>query len=287
MKRMCMKTCGFCNAPTTALPPPPPPKPTWTVNPAGRCGVPKRGTRVIGGTNAIKGAWPWQVLIEFIGRPHCGGALVSPWWVVTAAHCVHENEFLKHEYQVVTGEQDFKVNEGTETYISVSKIIAHPAYSALTLDNDIALLKLQRPAPFGKYVGTVCMPDEEDDVPVGTNCMITGWGKISAKGSMHHVLQQAPMPIVSADKCSALNKNTGIQITDRMLCAGYGPGNKISGCHGDSGGPLVCMNKQTHQWFLQGAVSWGSGSCDSKEAYTVFARVSHLRRWIDQNIKDN
>merc|ERR1712142_708618 len=102
----CRRTCGVCVPPTTM---PPPPTPTWVVKPAGRCGTPKMRTRVIGGVNAKKGAWPWQVLIRFLGQPHCGGALVSPWWVVTAAHCVYQMQTLMDEYTVITGEHDFDV----------------------------------------------------------------------------------------------------------------------------------------------------------------------------------
>ena len=64
-----------------------------------------------------------------------------------------------------------------------------------------------------------------------------------------------------------------------MICAGYGGSSRLSGCHGDSGGPFVC--NIGGKWELHGAVSWGSGTCDSKKSYTVFARVSEFRNWID------
>jgi len=287
LRKNCRLTCGICVKPT--LPPPTPPRPTFKVIPAGNCGVPKVKTvKIIGGVNAKKGAWPWQVLIRLFGGTHCGGTIVSPFWVVTAAHCMYEKEPLIEDFKVVTGEDDFVMKNGTETSIGLEKIIVHKGYNPATLNNDIALLKLDRPAPFGTYVGTACLPDQDDDVPVGTECTITGWGKIERFGSMHHKLQQAELPIVDNLKCQNLNTNTtGIQITDKMMCAGYGPEKITSGCHGDSGGPLVCRKPGSNQWYLQGAVSWGSSRCDTRDAYTVFARISKLRNWIDENVQNN
>lgn len=72
-----------------------------------------------------------------------------------------------------------------------------------------------------------------------------------------------------------------------MLCAGHGPLNPTSGCHGDSGGPFVCQTGTSGSWVLHGAVSWGSGTCNSTQAYTVFAKISHFRDWIDNTMSSN
>ena len=65
-----------------------------------------------------------------------------------------------------------------------------------------------------------------------------------------------------------------------MLCAGV-KGTRASGCHGDSGGPFVCKDPWTKRFVLQGAVSWGSPTCNAYDRYTVFARVAKFREWID------
>ena len=94
-------------------------------------------------------------------------------------------------------------------------------------------------------------------------------------------LQQSPLKVVDQTTCANLNtKSSGITITDKMICAGYSPGDRRSGCHGDSGGPFVCQGDDG-RWVLQGAVSWGSPRCDTNEAYAVFAKVAAFRDWID------
>jgi len=286
MKISCPVTCGYCKPKATAAPPP---LPNYTEGPSGACGVVSvRGSRVINGVDAKPGAWPWQVLIKMFDQPHCGGSIVSPWYIVTAAHCLHNKEAITDKFTIVTGEHDFDKSEGPEMSIPAEKLIVHPKFSFAHLDFDIALIKLKWPVQFKKGVtAKVCMPQKGDKLPVGTNCFITGWGKTDGYGSMHNILQQAKLPVVDNAKCNSLNQNkTQIAVTSNMVCAGFGPAQPTGGCHGDSGGPFVCQSPQG-AWFLQGAVSWGSGRCDTSEAYTVFSRISAYRGWIDTNMKNN
>ncbi|XP_065647008.1 chymotrypsinogen B [Hydra vulgaris] len=283
MEKNCQKSCGFCKVQATTTTPAPSPTPTWRVIPAGKCGVPKvQNGRVINGVNAAKGAWPWQILIRFMDEPHCGGTIISPFWVLTAAHCVADKEVLISRFEVIVGEHDFDNDtEGTEMAIGVSKFVIHNQYQRNVLDYDVALMKLSRPVPFGKYVATACLPDKGYEIPTGTKCFITGWGKINPFDSMHHKLQQAMLPVVDRKACHSFNKNfTLLDVNERMICGGHGPSNPTGGCHGDSGGPFVCQAKNG-QWYLQGSVSWGSARCNTKEAYTVFAKTSYFREWID------
>ena len=67
-----------------------------------------------------------------------------------------------------------------------------------------------------------------------------------------------------------------------MLCAGV-DNTILSGCHGDSGGPYVCLNSDKKTYTLHGAVSWGSGTCNARLIFTVFARVTQFRAWIKQH----
>lgn len=110
---------------------------------------------------------------------------------------------------------------------------------------------------------------------------LLGWGQIKHPGDMVSILQQGMLPVVTNKKCYEKNKHLiGVPITDAMICGGD-DNSKTSGCHGDSGGPYVC--RINGKWELHGVVSHGSGDCDAKKSYTVFARVNHFKDWIQEN----
>jgi len=249
------------------------------------CGDPAiKASRIIGGKEARPGSWPWQILLLRNKFGMCGGTLIHPEWVITAAHCIYREKDSPEKFTVRVGEHYNGRKEGFEVDIAVERMILHPDYSKKLHNNDIALLKLSRPAQLNSHVHPACL--SSGDPPIGAQCYITGWGKIFRRGFMYPKLQQGRLPVVSNEDCAARNsKNLHIQITDAMLCAGKKTGSwgKVSGCHGDSGGPFVCKNGG--RWELQGVVSWGSPDCDILKAYQVFARVSHFKAWIEEQIK--
>jgi secreted trypsin-like serine protease len=238
-----------------------------------------KDTRVIAGTTAARGAWPWQILMMFDRQPGCGGSLISSDWVVTAAHCVFQRESMPYRFSVRVGEHDWFVREGSEVDIQVSQVLRHPMYNPRTFENDVALLRLSRPAQFNQYVQPICLASR--DPPVGSNCVLTGWGKIQHPGQMFHLLQQVNLPVQSNRVCDAKNyRSIGIHVRPSMICGGDGGQTRRGGCHGDSGGPFVC--NMGGRWELHGAVSHGSTTCDSWKAFTVFSRINYLKGWISQ-----
>ncbi|XP_074633753.1 zinc metalloproteinase nas-15-like [Acropora palmata] len=277
VREKCRKSCGLCGTqpppgtitPGTHSPPPPP-----GTKPPGSCGIsPVNYGRVMHGANARPGSWPWQVAVRS-GRGFCGGSLISPEWIVTAAHCISSTN--PSSYSLTLGDHNHNSNEGTEQTIRASRVIKHPQYRGS--NNDIALLKLSRPARINDRVSPACLPEANYIVPPGTTCYITGWGKTHNQNSPS-ILQQAKITPVSEADCKKKNG----YITKAMVCAGV-KGTKLGGCYGDSGGPFVCRNSAGGPWVLHGAVSWGSRSCDATVKYTVFARVSVFREWIDKYI---
>jgi len=249
---------------------------------AEECGKPEvQGIRVIAGKTAVRGSWPWQILMKFGGRAGCGGTLIAPQWVVTAAHCVYRREHVPYMFSVVLGEHDRERREGSEEEIRVSRVYRYPGYNPRVLNNDIAMFRLSTPARLGKYVKTACLPSQ--DPPVGSKCYITGWGKTRHPGSMTRVLQQGLLPVVSNEDCYRKNHRViPIPITDAMICGGDGGISRLSGCHGDSGGPYVC--NINGRWELHGSVSHGSPVCSSSQTYTVFSRTNHFLGWIQQTM---
>lgn len=180
----------------------------------------------------------------------------------------------------------YRVNgsTGNEQNIRVEKIFNHPQYfKPLNLSNDIAVLKLARPALLNDAVSTVCMPDDRFPLPYddpNKKCYITGWGTLASGGSQPNVLMQASVPLVSKSRCL---KGYPGQIHDSMLCAGLDEGG-VDACQGDSGGPLVC--EFNGHWYLEGATSWGHG-CARPNKYGVYALVRYNQKWVDSIVSGN
>ena len=171
--------------------------------------------------------------------------------------------------------------EDTTQEFSVAKIVRHPKYSSSTMENDMALIKLDRPSILGPGVGLVCLGDDSHHLPLddlNNQCLISGWGTLSSGGSQPNTLQEVMVPLVSPSECGRVYGQT---MHSSMLCAGFKSGGKDS-CQGDSGGPLVCQF--SGKYFLEGVTSFGIG-CADPEAYGVYAKVRDLRQFIVNNIQ--
>ncbi|XP_061432836.1 transmembrane protease serine 3-like isoform X1 [Lethenteron reissneri] len=239
------------------------------------CGVgaPLDSSRVVGGRPAAGGRWPWQVSLHYDASLVCGGSIVAPSWVVTAAHCVVHNP-LPGLWKAYAGlvEQPSMI----APYLVVDKVYFHSLYDAQSSDYDVALLRLQGPAHFSASVSPVCLPGAEFDSPPGKMCWITGWGRTDEHtNAVSPALQEARVPLLSMALCNSGSYYRGA-ITPRMVCAGYEQGG-IDGCQGDSGGPLVCPGAS--RWLLTGVTSWGDG-CGHARRPGVYSRVSTLLPWL-------
>ena len=170
---------------------------------------------------------------------------------------------------------------GTEQEIGVAKIIKNKHYNnPISKSNDIALIKLAKPADLGVGVGLVCISDMSHPLPfdnVNKKCWITGWGTLYSGGSEPNSLMEAQVPLVSKQRCQSSYPG---KIDDTMLCAGLDEGG-VDTCQGDSGGPLVCEFNGT--WYLEGVTSWGY-RCAYARKYGVYAYVRNLKAWISKNV---
>jgi trypsin len=224
------------------------------------------GALVVGGTEAPMYKYGFNAGMRSSagGSSFCGGALIAPDVVLTAAHCLN--------IPWVSAGTHYRQGTSDGDQRSVQRTIRHPNYNTRTLDYDFALLFLGSSAS----TDTVSVAaNNAGDEAVGRTATITGWGATREGGPTSSVLLEVDVDIVSNQQC---NSAVG-GITDRMLCAGGVRGEDA--CQGDSGGPLF-VNKDGSP-ILVGDVSWGQG-CARAGLPGVYGRISSVRDWIDSNV---
>ncbi|XP_067279127.1 ST14 transmembrane serine protease matriptase b [Pseudorasbora parva] len=247
-----------------------------------KCGIkPYKSSRIVGGKDSNEGEWPWQVSLHMKTQGHvCGASVISNHWLVTAAHCVQDNEKFKYsqpdQWEVYLG----LLNQGEtnkSTKKSVKRIISHPQYDPISYDNDIAVMEMDSPVTLSQSIWPVCLPEATHDFPAGKSVWITGWGRLREEiDAVAPVLQKAEVRIINSTVCSRLMDDG---ITPRMICAGVLSGG-VDACQGDSGGPMT-STESNGRMFLAGVVSWGDG-CGRKNRPGIYTRVTEYRSWIKQ-----
>ncbi len=228
--------------------------------------------QIAGGTPIdIKDA-PWQVALRIksgAGFALCGGTVIDPRWVLTAAHCL-PGGVLPKDIQVITGTSDY-LNGGR--WVGIRDVVIHEGYDPATNAADLALLHLVAPIE-GAAITTA---DASLALRPGEPLFVSGWGAIGEGGQKSRQLMGAIVPYVGNPVCNAPDSYAG-RVLPTMLCAGEVFGG-ADACQGDSGGPLVWRGPAGS--VLVGVVSFGVG-CGRQSKYGVYVRVSAFRDWIDR-----
>ncbi|XP_075938726.1 tryptase-like [Anarhichas minor] len=233
---------------------------------------------IIGGQDAQENDWPWMAHLNIsngVKTWRCGGTIVAPKWVLTAASCLDTNPKPDRERSMIwVGSHELR--KPSADYMGVKRFIIHPMYRSFSggYVNDLAMIQLKDPVTMTNKVKAVSLPRTDAPFSSSSQCWITGWGEIK---------RDTPLPIpetlqqlkISISDCKAKRP----ELTDDMLCAGGVDGKDA--CKGDYGGPLVCLAGS--DYVQVGIMSYGD--CGLRDHPGVYTQVSKFVSYIDHHIK--
>lgn len=243
----------------------------------------RRLNKIVGGSITAVESQPWVAAIyrgpsAFL----CGGTLIAPCWVLTAAHCFPDgSETNIRRLSVFLGKDAInETNAEKEQVFGVERLVVHQDYNESNYNNDIALLKIKtrdgRCAVQSASARTACLPPPHTRLPAGFECSIAGYGKDRYDAWRYsQYLKQGQVKLLPQAECRS-KPQYGDLLTDNMFCAAS-PEWNTDACKGDSGGPMVC--EVSGRMFLFGVVSWGI-ECAQRDKPGVYTQVTNYNQWI-------
>ncbi|KAJ8916290.1 hypothetical protein NQ315_016431 [Exocentrus adspersus] len=237
-------------------------------------------SRIINGTEAPPHSIPFQVYLTIIADApmswQCGGSLISPRHVLTAAHCLINGVVAK----VLLGAHNIKESESTQIVVESRNLIPHEDYSEALLTSDIGLIVLDEEVELNDNVNIVALPSRNITSNYeGAKVQVSGWGYYDTSNASSPVLLEANSTVISNSEC----EKTFGTVPSCQLCISGVEG--IGSCNGDSGGPLVTNNVQI------GIVSYSFPECQAAAALSygydeVFPDTNYLEPSFDRFIED-
>ena len=242
------------------------------------CGVENVNTRIVNGRRASVGQFPWVVYVRLAGGWNsCSGSLISDRYVLTAAHCVPENED-PFDIVVHTGQECGITRTWSKLeLIKVTRIVRHKEYMGVSgTGNDIALLELEKPE-FGtsRSIMPVCLSNATSSFD---NYIISGWGLVNDGLTLvtNGCLNEADVTVMESRECKRYG--SAFQKSEYVICAG----SESNICRGDSGGPL--MSRKDGLVLQSGISSFGRTDCSvATKSPAGFERISVHIDWIKQH----
>lgn len=217
-------------------------------------------------------AVPWQARLLVRGETTCSGALIAPYWVLTAGHCVAGEP--PTDIELVLGDRRISEVNSSEQWRTVASIQLFPGWgsdSGVLIDDDIALVELGEPAHVGADVEPIRLADEGTLACAAT---VSGWGSPSYTEGTSDALLSAVLAFAPDARCNQHLETLGeAKLSDRIICAGGATG-APGACHGDSGAPFVTGADGPR---LVGISVSGGLHCDE---LSLFAKVSKYSAWV-------
>ncbi|CAK7300659.1 KLK4 [Vulpes lagopus] len=227
------------------------------------------GSHIINGEDCSPHSQPWQAALFTEDEFFCGGVLVHPQWVLSAAHC------FQNSYTIGLGLHSLEPNQEPGSRMMETDLsIQHPEYNKPFVANDLMLIKLKESVSESDTIQNISIASQCPTA--GDSCLVSGWGQL-IDGRQPQVLQCVNISVVPEETCNAFYAPV---YHPSMFCAGGGQDRKDS-CHGDSGGPLVCNGS------LQGLVSFGQAQCGLPHVPGVYTNLCKFKDWIQKTIQDS
>ncbi|XP_066504023.1 granzyme-like protein 1 [Hoplias malabaricus] len=229
------------------------------------------GEEIINGKKVQKNSLQYMASVQNKGVHICGGFLIDPSYVLTAAHCDFGNNM-----SVILGTQNIAGNN-LKRYMVKTKY-KHQSYRSSRTGNDIMLLKLSKKVKQNKFVKTIKIQSKDKPVKPNAKCLVAGWGKTENQKRVDDLLMTY-VPVINFNECQKEWNKVNVKLPDNVLCAG-GYKTKSGACQGDSGGPLVCSD------VAVGIVSFNyNGDCAYPNVPNIYTQISKFSTWIKDTIK--